>query len=284
MNNESVIIIGGDKRQEYIYSVLSEDGYDCEIINKSTDNIEDCLAKKRYVILPVPASKDGKNIYCSNKDFIIEYSELGKILTDKHIVFGVGLPKELIYQMNRNNTVYYDLNNNEDLLVYNAFLTAQGALKLLLDNTEKDINSRKVIVTGFGRIGKALAILLKGLNMKITVCVRKDSQQNLAGYLGLRGIKYDTLKDEISDADFIFNTVPEQVFNTECISRIKKNAVYFELASAPFGADKSQLTAYKVKRVDAGSLPGRYTPYSAGEKIARILENLIQRRYAYEKT
>ena len=200
---------------------------------------------------------------------------MGDTLTEKHILFGGGFTKEMVNLMEQKNIVYYDFNNNEDFLIYNAFLTTQGALKLLLDNTEKDITRRNVLITGFGRIGKSLSLTLNNLNMNVTVCARKDTQLNMAKYLGFDSIKYDTLKEKIADTDLIFNTVPVQVFDTVCIERIKPDAVYFELASSPFGADKKQLVACGIKYVDGGSLPGRYTPYSAAEKIARITENLI---------
>ncbi|MBR5826952.1 MAG: hypothetical protein IKY78_07695 [Clostridia bacterium] len=275
MKNETLIIIGGDKRQEHLLTILQNDGYNCEILNKSTEKLKDVISEKRYVVLPVPVSKDGKHIYCNNKDFILSFEALGDTLTEKHILFGGGFTKEMVNLMEQKNIVYYDFNNNEDFLIYNAFLTTQGALKLLLDNTEKDITRRNVLITGFGRIGKALSLTLNNLNMNVTVCARKDTQLNMAKYLGFDSIKYDTLKEKIADTDLIFNTVPVQVFDTVCIERIKPDAVFFELASSPFGADKKQLVACGIKYVDGGSLPGRYTPYSAAEKIARITENLI---------
>lgn len=275
MKKEALIIIGGDKRQEYLYSILRNDGYDCELINKSTDKSSEIIAEKRYIVLPVPVSKDGCNIYCNDKDFVLSFEKLSHMITEKHILLGSGFRKDMINLMERKNIVYYDFNSNEDFLIYNAFLTAQGALKLMLDNTEKDITNLNVLVTGFGRIGKSLSLALNRLNMNVTVCARKAAQLNMAKYLGFDSIKYDLLEEKASDTDFIFNTVPERVFDTVNIEKIKSDTVYFELASSPFGADKNKLSANGVKYVDGGSLPGRYTPYSAAEKIARITENLI---------
>ena len=275
MKNEALIILGGDKRQEHLLTVLQKDGYNCEILKKSAEKIKDVISDKRYIVLPVPVSKDRRHLYCSNKDFVLSFEELVDRLTEKQILFGGGFTKEMTEIMERKNIVYYDFNNNEDFLVYNAFLTAQGALKLLLDNTEKDITNRNVLITGFGRIGKSLALMLNNLNMHVTVCVRKDTQLNMASYLGFDSIRYDELREKIADADFIFNTVPERVFDTVCMEKAKSDTLYFELASSPFGADKNQLEANGIRHIDGGSLPGRYTPYSAAEKIARTIENLI---------
>lgn len=275
MKKEPIIILGGDKRQEYIYTVLSEDGYCCELVNNSTEQLNEKLSECRYVILPVPASKDNEKIYCKNENFKLNCPTLVEMLSADQIVFGGSLGKELTYQLERKRIVYYDLNSNEDFLVYNAFLTAQGALLLLLSNTEKEVSRCKALITGFGRTGKALSLALSRLNISVTVCARKDSQHNIAQCLGFNTVNYYELIDAVKDKDFIFNTVPERVFASEHIKRMKKNAVYFELASSPYGADKTLFSAYDIKHIDGSSLPGRFVPYSAGEKIAKTIEKLI---------
>lgn len=281
MNKESVIILGGDKRQRYIKEILTEKDYICEYENQSADNIEEKLPNFRYVVLPVPSSKDKKHIYSENKTFVLSFDRLCEVLTDRHTLLSAGLDKRMIDLLKEKNIPFYDLNNDEDFLVYNAFLTAQGTLKLLLDNTEKHLNGRKVLITGFGRISKSLATLLKNLNLSITVCLRKDNQQNLAECMGFNTIRYNSLADILPNTDFIFNTVPERIFNVRHIEKMKSDSVYFELASAPFGVDRELFSNTKTKFVDSGALPGRFIPYSAGEKIAKFIENFIQRSETY---
>lgn len=275
MRKEPVIIIGGDKRQKYVYTVLSEDGYNCKLENRTIENIPELLSESRYVILPMPSSKDGRNIFCSNKDFVLSFKELSDMLTDRHIVLGGNLSSELTCLLDRKNIVYHDFSNNESFLLYNAFLTAQGALRLLLDSTEKYINNSEVLITGFGRIGKALAIMLSNLKLSVTVCARKDSQLVLAESLGLDTIRYDMLKEAVTETDYIFNTVPERVFESEHIINMNKEAIYFELASAPYGVDKNLFDTNGLTYVNGSALPGRYTPNSAGERIAKTIEKLI---------
>ena len=276
MKNESVIIIGGDERQEYIYKTLSADGYRCEAENCSADCIEKKLSECKYVVLPVPTSKDGKTVYCKNENFILSYKELTDMLTDRHVVFAGGFNKELKEIMQKNDISYYDLNDSEEFLTYNAFLTAQGALKLLLDNTRVSLNRKEILITGFGRIAKALANMFNALNLSVTVCIRNKNQFNLAECMGFNAVRYDVLKDVLYDSDFIFNTVPGRIFSREHIKSFKSGAVYFELASAPYGVDRTLFENTDALFIDGGALPGKYAPHSAGEKIAKIIENLIQ--------
>ncbi len=274
MKKEPILILAGDKRQQYIYSVLSDDGYECEYENENADRIKKSLSQYRYIILPMPASKGGKLIYSNNPDFILSCEDLAERLSEKQIVFAGGLSKELIYIFERKNIVYFDLTKNEDFLTYNAFLTAQGAIRLLLENTEQLITGKNALITGFGRVGKALASAIKGLNLSVTVCVRNEGQKNLADNLGLHTIGYNSLGDILTETDYIFNTVPQIVFNTEHINYMKNDTLYFELASSPYGADRTEINK-KLKFVDGSALPGKFVPYSAGEKIAKTIKKLI---------
>ena len=275
VKKEAILIIGGDKRQEYVYQTLTADGYDCALENAYIENITDNITSYRYIILPVPASKNGKYIYSNNENFLLSFDSLCNNLTDKQIVFGGIIGRKLADLLDEKRIVYHDFGNNDDFLIYNAFLTAQGALRLLLESTEKSLSGKKALITGFGRIGKALAQLLNNLNLSVTVCARNENQLNLAECMGFNSLKLSELNFILTDTDYIFNTIPETVFKIDHIAKIRKDTIYFELASAPFGADKNMLNEYNVKYVNGEALPGRFTPESAGVKIAKTIENLI---------
>lgn len=277
MKKDTILILGGDKRQEYVYRALKKNGYDCELENQSTENIYKKISECRYIVLPVPASKDKKYIYCKNEKFKLSFDSFGEMLGDGHIVFGGCIYKELTNLSERKEIVFFDFNNNENFLIYNAFLTAQGALRLLLENTDSYLGGRKALITGFGRIGTSLANLLRNQNIDVTVCLRNEGQHNLAECMGFNTINYNFLRNLLTESDYIFNTVPVQIFSADSIKAMKHGSIYFELASAPFGADYTFFDNSGVKFIDGGSLPGKYTPRSAGEKIAEIIENYIQR-------
>ena len=61
------------------------------------------------------------------------------------------------------NNKIYDYSDNELFLLQNAELTAHGAIKILYENLQKPINKAKILITGFGRIGKILTQILVNL-------------------------------------------------------------------------------------------------------------------------
>ena len=67
-----------------------------------------------------------------------------------------------------------DIMKREELAVLNTISTAEGTIEIIIANTNKIIHGSKVLILGFGRIGKVLARKLAGLAAKVTCAARKD--------------------------------------------------------------------------------------------------------------
>ena len=142
---------------------------------------------------------------------------------------------------------------------------------MLLENTDKFLVGKKVLITGFGRIGKSLALMLKSLGMKVYVTVRREEAAVEANAYGLEVLSYKALKGSLFYFDFIFNTVPSTLFSYKDISHIRNDARYFELASSPFGAEKKDFVALGKNYVHAGALPGRFYPQAVAKNIVDFI-------------
>lgn len=103
----------------------------------------------------------------------------------------------------------------------NATITAKCALKYA------DIRmGSRVLVIGWGRIGKHLARLLTDLGATVTVAVRKERDFLALTALGFRAVYLIDLKPR--EFDIVFNTAPASVlFSGEC----REDAVLIDLAS-----------------------------------------------------
>ena len=90
--NESFLIIGGDKRQEYLKNILSEKFSSVHRIMCPADMCElDDMGRYSHIILPIPTTKDKETVYCSNKDVKVHLSDIYCRLTDKQKLYGNGL-------------------------------------------------------------------------------------------------------------------------------------------------------------------------------------------------
>ncbi len=275
LTENRILIIGGDNRQCHLCDLLLNDGYACLYENNDILRVFAKLNKCRYIVLPVPVTSNGRHIYSKNEKFRLELNKLFTSLSKNHIVFGGGFPSEASEVLNKRNIVYADMNNNEDFLIYNAYLTAQGAVRLLLSSTQRLITGKKILVTGFGRISKALVLLLRSLGAYVTVCARSTRQLTEAECMGYETLELKDMSKKIYTYDFIFNTVPDNIFTFSDIAAIDSGAIYFELASKPYGAPVSVFEELDKKLIDGASLPGRYLSESAGERIAEFIRKMV---------
>ena len=133
----------------------------------------------------------------------------------------------------------------------NAAITAKCALKYA------DIRTgSRVLVIGWGRIGKHLARLLTDLGANVTVAVRKERDYLALTALRVRAVYLIDLKPR--QFDVVFNTAPASVlFSGEC----REDAVLIDLASVKGIFGKGV--------VYARGLPGKDAPEESGLLMAK---------------
>ena len=187
-------------------------------------------------------------------------------------------------QLDENDIVFNDRNKNKDdifihrqlldetALVENAVLTAEAIISIATTESNIALLDKKVIITGFGRISKAVAKRLSGFECQIKIIARNNEQIKQAKNLGYLADNIKT--DSFVGYDFIINTIPFEIFNENHIIMLDKPALFIETASIKSGIEKSDNFSLH-KYVFAPGLPGKFSPKSAAEIIAKsILRNI----------
>ena len=131
----------------------------------------------------------------------------------------------------------------------------------------------RILLCGFGRIGKLLARKLKALGADVTVSARKAQALDLARILGYRRVTAGSWADAPAQYDGIVNTVPAPIIGPAQLPCIRRDCVLLELASLPGGfcAEAQALPGYCAAR----GLPGKYAPEAAAAIIrSAIFRNL----------
>lgn len=169
----------------------------------------------------------------------------------------------------------FDYTKKEEFALENAFLTAEGALSLAISESDISLINSKILIIGYGRIGKALHRYLSAFTGSITVCLRSSVSSVLSKCQCAQTIEIEELK-EANDFDFIFNTVPHPVMGSKELCNIKKEALIIELASFPGGIDKHVAKHLGLKLIEARGLPSRYSPESAGIIVGKTVEKMIR--------
>ena len=269
-------VIGGDKRSVLLTTLLLRDGHRVTTfamekaslpaeIPKS-GSLQSCAYGADCIVLPVPAETGG----IISAPYAAEPLTADSILPalwSGQIVCGGKLSEPFCAQCALAGIHTEDILRRSEFAAGNAALTAEGAIELLLRHSERSLMKSRVLIVGFGRIGKLLAVKLSALGAGLSVCARSGSDRGLAKAMGFDPLDYSMLEGELGDFDFIVNTVPARVLSDAMLCCISGHAVLLELASPPGGFDRTLAGNIGLNALAAPGLPGKTSPYSAAELI-----------------
>lgn len=274
--NKNIVVVGGDNRQKILFEELKHKKKNCSMLYTSLeyDSLEKVITSADVVILPLPVTKDGIRVYSQGVK-TVSLEKITSLISPSTLVLGGMMPKSFTDILDEKKVKYYDYYRNESLLIYNASLTAQAAVKLTLEQTAGLVSESKVLVTGFGRIAKPLSIFLKSLGYRVYVAARNPVQRAEAESLGLNALKISELSFSFYLFDIIVNTVPSRIIKAENIMRMKDGACYIELASKPYGADEDDFANERKNYIRASSLPGKYYPAASSKLILNSISQYL---------
>lgn len=279
-----ISIIGGDLRIIKLSEMLLEEGaqvftYALEKADLEKkfkcETLEDAITKSNIVIGPIPFSSNGKTINTPFSDKKVLISDMLDNLSGKTLI--AGAIKQDIYEMaSEKNVKVIDILKREELAVLNAVSTAEGTIKIAIEETPRNIHGSNVLVLGFGRIGKILSNMLKGLGAKVACEARKNSDLAWIKAYGYEPIPLPELKENLDRFDIIINTIPYIVLDNDNLENVKKDVFIIDLASNPGGVDRDAIKEKNIKFTWALSLPGKVAPVTSAEFIKETLYNIVK--------
>ena len=277
-------VIGGDKRMLFAAKEFLSEGFDVSIAGfdrllslcdiRVTD-IDTACAWADIVILPVrPMQGDLLNApFCDDPCPI---SQLMDKVGDKPVFTGCG---EVIRRYAAGDV--FDYSRQADFVYRNAWLTAEGAVGILINDYEGSVSGTWILVTGYGRIGKLLSNILRDLGADVTVAARKDSDRALAVQNRLTAVRFDEIDYERYPV--IFNTVPALIADAKAVDSMRGDVFIVDLASMPGGIDFGRAKQRGLSCIHALSLPGKTAPLAAGRVIKDTIMDIIRSHYEAPK-
>lgn len=275
----NIVIVGGDKRQKYLKEYLYTMGFDVASYglfdwDDDTDKLKGMIEENSVIILPLPATRNGKTINMPFSKREISVDRLLSFLGKENLVFGGIIKGELLLRLRETDIPFIDY-YDEAFIEKNAVLTAFGALKILLEHIDFALPMGNYAVTGYGRVAKETSSLLTSLSCDVTVFARNSSQREDAMIKGCKASPITELPHLANTFDIIINTVPSEIITEETVKNIKTDCKIIELASAPYGMDFEIMRKNGVDVIKAFGLPGKYTPKTAGEIIGKKIEEYL---------
>ena len=277
-------VIGGDKRNIALAELLFRRGYSVRLfgfedggpeLSLRCKNLQEAISNAKYVIGPTPCSLGGGALNAPYHSQPLFIEDLFNIM-GKNRVFIAGFIKPEVNLLAQDYEIeIIDMLTFEEMLVLNAIPTAEGAIKIAIDETDFTLHSSNCMVIGYGRIGTVLSRMLCGMGAKVTAIVNTPHAAALALSAGHEAVHFSDMNKILRNADVIFNTVPHIILDETNLQKVRKNTLIIDLASAPNGVDGAVSRALGLKTLFASSLPGKVAPLTTAEYMLKTIEGLI---------
>ena len=233
------------------------------------------LALAHCVILPLPVTQREEILHTplSEEEVtlsqVLDYMEAGQILCGGLVSPAVRAAGE------QRGLRVFDYYAREECMVANAVPTAEGAVQVAMEELPFTLHSARVLILGFGRVGKLTAHRMGALGAKVTVSAQGYEDLAWAAAYGHETGRLETLSCELGGFDLIVNTIPAQVLDRRRLQWVNPGAFLLDLASAPGGVDRAAAKDLGLRVLQAPGLPGRTAPVTAAAAIRDSVYHIL---------
>ena len=271
-------MLGGDARSVRLSRLLRADGHEVRAFALERA-LPDCAADADAavrgadcVLLPLPCEKDSA-LFAPLSDARTPIPPLLRAAAPGMRVFAGRAPEPLRAECRRSGLPLTDFLRREDFALRNAELTAEGALAILLQG-EGALRGSRVLIGGYGRIGRFLAEKLRCLGAAVSVAARSPEDRALAELTGCRALPFSAAAAP-ARWDAVVNTVPATVFGAPELAAFG-DARLIELASPPYGFDLAAAEALGKHVALCGGLPGKCAPLAAAAALRDTIYSVLE--------
>lgn len=285
---KKISIIGGDLRIVKLAEMLAKDEFElytyaidkAESLKKikniiQCDTIEETIKNGDIIVGSIPLSSNNLEVNTPFSDKTVSLQELAEKIKGKTFIAG-NIKKDFLDLTKDSNTKIIDLLDREELVVLNTISTAEGAIQIAMEETTRTIHESNVLVLGFGRVGKILANMLKGIGANVFCEARKNVDLAWIKAYGYEPIRLNELENSLGKFNIIINTIPSIILEEKQLEKVNKDCLIIDLASNPGGVDRNSAKKLGIKTIWALSLPGKVAPLTSAEFIKDTIYNILK--------
>lgn len=261
---KKITIIGGDRRLQILKNSLTEMGYLVDSLGLEKDDTAD-IKTSSFIVLPVPTTKDGKNVFTPFSEKSIPLSYIAEQTTRDQLILCCNYLFE--------NKLCVDYGSLDSYALLNAVPTAEGAIKIAIENTPYTLWKSRVLVIGYGRVGKILSDRLKNMGCDVTVSARKPADFAMLDALGFKTTHTAHLNDKPLEYDIVFNTVDVKVIDDKTFKNSPARLIVDLSSSGGFNPIAAEENG--IKAIKAPGLPGKVAPETAADILCGTITHII---------
>jgi len=274
-------VLGGDARTKKIIEGLHHAYPHVDIALWGTEQVGEMAAARRCVtwqeamlgadvsILPLPIARDGAHLLVDahvNQNILLE--EICSFPKPGSLLLGGMVPPVILRLAEENAVVFRDYYADEVVQQCNAIPTAEGAMAIAIQELPIILPETTALITGYGRVAKALSIRLKMLGARVIVAARRREALACAACDGCETIPIGALELGMPEIQVLFNTIPAPVLTEKVLASLDPQCLVVELAKGV--AEGTEIPPH-IRFIAAPSLPGRIAPHTAGRILCESI-------------
>ena len=275
MKKNTFAIVGGDSRSVLLADALKKRGNQVYTLFNSeniSDHLHPVLPLCDVVILPLPMLDCAGNLNTPLSDISITPAQFLPYIKKDATILAGKVPVDPAFDG------IIDYLEREEFSVYNAALTAEAAIEIALKELPISLMGSTCVITGYGRIAKALAKNLDGFSANTRIVTHKHCETAWAKTAGFAVFPFTDIAGALTDADIVFNTVPSVVLGHDELEKLSPECLVVDLASYPGGVDFSAANKLQRKTIHALALPGKTAPIAAAGIMLDTIMNILTER------
>lgn len=279
-------VCGGDERLVRLSAQLLRDEHRVRLFAlegapaaegaRSCAAAAEAVAGADCVVLPMPALSPRGLL---NAPLSAEPHCAGELLSAAHEgqVFCAGMATEELRAMADGAGVrLFDYGRRGEFEAANSVATAEGAIALLLRETDSTLWGQRILICGRGRIARALAPRLRALGAGVCVSSRTPGDMAWTRAEGLEALDTRALCGRLGAFGIVVNTVPALTLTAARLAELPEGALVLDLASRPGGTDFEAARAFGIRALHAPGLPGKWSPETAAGAIREAVYNILE--------
>lgn len=288
--NKLYLVAGGDSRYIHLANLLAERGKVCAVGFDSgsgfSEHVEwlQSLSQLKdapdVLVLPMPVTKNGVTLHTPLGREKLLLSHMLDLCHRDTLVLGGKAPEKFVLDCEQRGLTFCDYLEREEFAVLNAIPTAEGALQIAYEELPVTLSGQRVLITGYGKVGRICHRVFAGAGAQVTVAARSFRDLAWAEAYGAHVLPLAYMKRMLPKYRVIVNTAPARLFGEEELSMLDSDTLLIDLASAPGGIDYAAAEELGLRAILALSLPGKVAPETAAIIIDKTIGNILAERGA----
>ena len=167
--------------------------------------------------------------------------------------------------------------DDDALAILHAVPTAEGAIRIAIENTDDTLLGMNVLCLGLGRVGISVAQAFEGMKSRVSLAARNPAQLARAWAMNAIPIELRDLKSHIGNFGLIVSSTSGRVLDKDLLALTRPDVVIIDLCSPPGSVDFEAAKALGRKAIWARAQAGR-APRRAGHDEWQVLMRIVRER------